>query len=41
MVLTDNGLEFTDRFVTKSKQVSGNHQFDKLCLAHKVVKALE
>jgi hypothetical protein len=25
----DNGLEFTDRFVTKSKQVSGNHQFDK------------
>jgi hypothetical protein len=28
---TDNGLEFTDRFVTKSKQVNSNHQFDKLC----------
>jgi hypothetical protein len=23
---TDNGLEFTDRFVTKDKQVSGKHK---------------
>ena len=30
-VLTDNGLEFTDKFVGKSKTVSGNHIFDKLC----------
>jgi transposase-like protein len=30
-ILTDNGLEFTDRFVTKDKQVSGKHKFDKLC----------
>jgi len=28
-MLTDNGLEFTDRFVTKNKKVSGNHKFDK------------
>ena len=31
MVLTDNGLEFTDKFVTKDKQVSGKHKFDRLC----------
>jgi hypothetical protein len=30
-ILTDNGLEFTDKFVTKDKQVSGKHKFDKLC----------
>jgi transposase-like protein len=30
-VLTDNGLEFTDKFVGKTKTVSGNHIFDKLC----------
>jgi transposase-like protein len=30
-VLTDNGLEFTDKFVSKTKTVSGNHIFDKLC----------
>ena len=29
--LTDNGLEFTDKFVGKTKTVSGNHIFDKLC----------
>jgi len=30
-VLTDNGLEFTDKFVGKTKTVSGNHIFDNLC----------
>ena len=30
-MLTDNGLEFTDRFVAKGKKVSGNHKFDKWC----------
>ena len=30
-ILTDNGLEFTDKFVTKDKQVSGKHKFDKHC----------
>ena len=30
-VLTDNGLEFTDKFVGKTKTVSGNHIFDKVC----------
>jgi len=28
-ILTDNGLEFTDRFVGKTKEVSVNHKFDK------------
>jgi hypothetical protein len=28
-ILTDNGLEFTDRFVNNNKGVSGNHKFDK------------
>ena len=30
-ILSDNGLEFTDKFVGKEKVVSGNHIFDKLC----------
>ena len=30
-ILSDNGLEFTDKFVGKEKTVSGNHIFDKLC----------
>ena len=30
-MLTDNGLEFTDRFVAKGKKVSGNNKFDKWC----------
>jgi transposase InsO family protein len=30
-ILTDNGLEFTDKFVGKEKKVSGNHIFDKVC----------
>ncbi len=41
-ILTDNGLEFTDRFVTKDKQVSGKHKFDKLCslseIEHRLTK---
>lgn len=30
-ILTDNGLEFTDRFVGKTKEVSGKHTFDVEC----------
>jgi transposase-like protein len=30
-ILTDNGLEFTDKFVGKEKKVSGNHIFDTVC----------
>lgn len=30
-VLTDNGLEFTDKFARGNKQASGNHKFDKEC----------
>ncbi|SFV86885.1 Mobile element protein [hydrothermal vent metagenome] len=41
-ILTDNGLEFTDKFVGKNKQVSGDHKFDKLCslseIEHRLTK---
>ncbi len=30
-ILTDNGMEFTDRFSQGRKIPSGNHRFDKLC----------
>ena len=30
-VLTDNGSQFTDRFTSASKQVSGKHAFDLVC----------
>jgi len=30
-ILTDNGLEFTDKFGRGNKQASGNHRFDKEC----------
>lgn len=30
-ILTDNGLEFTDRFARGNKTPSGNHRFDKAC----------
>lgn len=33
-VLTDNGLEFTDRFARGNKEASGNHRFDKACARH-------
>jgi transposase InsO family protein len=29
--LTDNGSEFTDRFLTRAKPPSGDHDFDRLC----------
>jgi transposase InsO family protein len=35
-MLTDNGLEFTDRFVAKGKKVSGNHKFDKWCAKEEI-----
>lgn len=30
-ILTDNGLEFTDKFARGNKQASGNHKFDREC----------
>ena len=30
-ILTDNGLEFTDRFIRGKNKVSGNHKFDVEC----------
>ncbi|SFV63466.1 Mobile element protein [hydrothermal vent metagenome] len=30
-ILTDNGLEFTDKYARGKNKVSGNHQFDKEC----------
>jgi len=30
-ILTDNGLEFTDKYARGQNRVSGNHQFDKVC----------
>lgn len=30
-ILTDNGLEFTDKWVGKKGIISGNHDFDKAC----------
>jgi len=30
-IITDNGLEFTDKFIGKTKEVSGNHKFDVEC----------
>jgi len=35
-ILTDNGLEFTDRFARGQKQASGNHTFDKACKQAKI-----
>jgi transposase-like protein len=31
-VLTDNGTEFTDKFTSKKKKASGNHEFDMSCI---------
>ena len=31
-VLTDNGLEFTDKFVIKNKKPTGKHKFDVCCV---------
>lgn len=30
-ILTDNGLEFTDKFVSKNKKPTGKHKFDVRC----------
>lgn len=30
-ILTDNGTEFTDKFIGNKKEVSGNHRFDQEC----------
>ena len=35
-ILTDNGLEFTDRFARGKNQPSGNHTFDKACAKHEI-----
>ena len=35
-VLTDNGKEFTDRFIKGRKEASGNHKFDKACAQHQI-----
>ena len=42
-ILTDNGKEFTDRFVTTGERTpTGNHEFDKLChelgIEHRLTK---
>jgi hypothetical protein len=34
MVPTDNGSQFSDRFTSKNKQVSGQHAFDQACATH-------
>ena len=35
-VLTDNGGEFTDRFTSKKKKVSGGHEFDQACVKNEI-----
>ncbi|WP_353661820.1 IS481 family transposase [Hydrogenimonas sp. SS33] len=35
-ILTDNGMEFTDRFSQGRKDPTGNHRFDKLCRAFNI-----
>jgi transposase InsO family protein len=34
--LTDNGSEFTDRFLVKAKQPTGTHLFDQACAEHTI-----
>jgi len=34
--LTDNGSEFTDRFLAKAKQPTGTHAFDQACAEHTI-----
>jgi len=34
--LTDNGSEFTDRFLVKDQQPTGNHLFDQACLEQSI-----
>jgi len=36
-ILTDNGKEFTDRFMaTGERQPTGNHSFDQVCRSHQI-----
>jgi transposase-like protein len=35
-ILTDNGLEFTNRFSRGAKEPTGNHRFDKACAARNI-----
>ena len=35
-ILTDNGREFTDRFIKGRGEASGNHKFDKKCAEHQI-----
>ncbi len=35
-ILTDNGLEFTNRFSRGAKEPTGNHRFDKACTAQNI-----
>jgi transposase-like protein len=35
-ILTDNAMEFTDRFSQGRKEPTGNHRFDKLCKTLKI-----
>jgi transposase InsO family protein len=35
-ILTDNGLEFTNRFSRGAKEPTGNHRFDKTCAARNI-----
>ena len=35
-ILTDNGLEFTNRFSRGATEPTGNHRFDKACAAQKI-----
>lgn len=40
-VLTDNGKEFTDRFIANGeRQPTGRHQFDQACAAHHITHRL-
>ena len=35
-ILTDNGKEFTDRFVRGGTKLPGNHKFDRECGKHRI-----
>ena len=35
-LLTDNGTEFTDRFISKEKKATSNHKFDICCKEHEI-----
>jgi transposase-like protein/transposase len=35
-IVTDNGTQFTDRFTSKEKKPSGQHEFDQTCAQHSI-----